>query len=289
MLMLTNVHLSKRTLMAFLRNAACLCAGLFLLAGLAACGKNKLRANMTTEERLAYAMQLFQKKNYFDARTQFRIVTLNAPGSTIVDQAQYYLGECHYEMEEFITAAAEYEKLLRLYPQSEYLDDAQYKLGMCYFRLSPKADLDQKYTWRAIEEFQRFLDDFPRSDLKDEVVEKLNTTRNKLAKKEYGVADLYRRMAYHEAALIYFDEVINRFYDTKYYEPALFYKAEALVKLDRYEEAKGTLSLLFEKYRQERARTETSSAAGTPKYEQRAQDLQKFLEEKMAANGQAQN
>ena len=284
MLMLTNVHLPKRIL------AACLYAGFFLLAGLAACGGNKLRANLTTEERLAYAMQLFQKKNYFDARTQFRIVTLNAPGSTIVDQAQYYLGECHYEMDEFITAAAEYEKLLRLYPQSEYLDDAQYKLGMCYFRLSPKADLDQKYTWRAIEEFQRFLDDFPRSDLKDEVVEKLNATRNKLAKKEYGVADLYRRMAYYEAALVYFDEVINRFYDTKYYEPALFHKAEILVKLDRYDEAKGTLSLLFEKYRQERERAQSSNAAaGAPKYEQRAQNLQKFLQGKMATNGQAQN
>lgn len=284
--MLTHVSPSQKNLMIFLRNGGCLFAGLLLLASLAACGSNKLRANMTTEERLAYANQLFQKKNYFDARTQFRIVTLNAPGSTIVDEAQYYLGECHYEMEEFITAAAEYEKLLRLYPQSPFLDDAQYKLGMCYFRLSPKADLDQKYTWRAIEEFQRFLDDFPNSDLKNEVVDKLTATRGKLAKKEYEIADLYRRMAYYEASMVYFDEVINRFYDTKYYEPALFYKAEILTKLDRYSEAKGVLTLLFEKYRQERERAQASSMQ---KFEQRAQHLLKLLEEKTATNGQAQN
>lgn len=286
MLMLTIASPSRKNLMSFMRKGGCLFAGLLLLASLAACGSNKLRANMTTEERLAYANQLFQKKNYFDARTQFRIVTLNAPGSAIVDEAQYYLGECHYEMEEFITAAAEYEKLLRLYPQSPYLDDAQYKLGMCYFRLSPKADLDQKYTWRAIEEFQRFLDDFPGSDLTNEVVDKLNATRGKLAKKEYEIADLYRRMAYYEASMVYFDEVINRFYDTKYYEPALFYKAEILTKLDRYNEAKGVLTLLFEKYRQERERAQASS---TQKFEQRAQDLLKLLEEKTATNGQAQN
>lgn len=272
------------------RGGICLLAGLTVLTGLLACGSNKLRANLTNEERLAYAMELFRKKNYYDARTQFRIVTLNAPGSTFVDEAQYYLAECHYGMEEFITAAAEYEKLLRLYPQSEYLDDAQYKLGMCYYQLSPKADLDQKYTWQAIEEFQRFLDDYPTSDLRQEVVSKLNLTRDKLAKKEYRTADLYRRMAYYESALIYYDGVLNRFYDTRYYEPALFFKAEALTKLERYSEARESLRTLLDKYRQDQEKAEANNAGlAEQKYRQRAETLLKMLEDKLATNGQAKN
>jgi outer membrane protein assembly factor BamD len=203
---------------------------------------------MTTEERFAFAMKLFKDKDYFDARTQFRIIILNAPGSNLVDQAQFYLAECHFHMDEFITAAAEYEKLIRLYARSERLDDAQYKIGLCYDELSPKSDLDQRYTYKAIEEFQRFLEDFPASEHVPEVQKKLSQARAKLAKKEYSTGNLYRKMAYYEAAVISFNDVLNRFYDTRYAEPALFYKGECLFKLQRYDEAKAALDELLQKF-----------------------------------------
>jgi outer membrane protein assembly factor BamD len=230
-----------------------------LIAALYACGGNKPRPNMTTEERFALALKMFKDKDYFDARTQFRIITLNAPGSSIVDQAQFYLAECHFHLDEFITAAAEYEKLLRLYPRSELLDDAQYRIGLCYDKLSPKADLDQKYTLKAIEEFQRFLEEFPDSEHAAEVYKKLSEARNKLAKKEFNTGNLYRKMDFCEAAIISFGEVLNFYYDTRYAEPALFYKAECLYKLQRYTQAREALEELLERFPQTSFQTQTKS------------------------------
>jgi outer membrane protein assembly factor BamD len=213
-----------------------------------ACGGNKARLNMSAEERLDYAMKLFNDKDYFEARTQFRIIILNAPGSTLVDQAQFYLAECHYQMEEFILAASEYERLLKLYPRSAFLDDAQYKLALCYDRLSPKSDLDQKYTLKAIEEFQRFLEEYPTSEFVEEVEKRLFLARAKLAKKEFNTGNLYRKMALYDAALYSFDDVLNHYYDSQYAEPALFYKAEILFKMQRWDEAKPALETLLEKF-----------------------------------------
>jgi outer membrane protein assembly factor BamD len=213
-----------------------------------ACGGNKARPNMTTEERFAYAMKLFNDKDYFDARTQFRIIILNAPGSTVVDQAQFYLAECHFNMDEFIIAASEYEKLIRLYPRSTLLDDAQYKNALCYDKLSPKADLDQKYTYKAIEEYQRFMEEFSASELAGEVEKRLSTLRGKLAKKEFNTGNLYRKMALYEAAVFSFDDVLNRFYDSQYAEPALFYKGECLFKLQRWSEAQAALEQFAQKF-----------------------------------------
>jgi outer membrane protein assembly factor BamD len=221
-----------------------------LVLVISACGGNKARPNMSTEERFAYAMKLFNSKDYFDARTQFRIVILNAPGNTIVDQAQFYLAECHFEMDEFILGKAEYERLLKLYPRSAFLDDAQYKLALCYDRLSPKSDLDQKYTRNAIEEFQRFLEDYPSSEYAEAVEKKLFAARAKLAKKEFDTGNLYRKMALYEAALFSFDDVLNHYYDSQYAEPALFYKGECLFKIDRLDEAKTALEMLLEKFPQ---------------------------------------
>jgi outer membrane protein assembly factor BamD len=263
---------------------------LFLITvHLSACGSNKLRANMTTEERLEYAMKLFNDHDYLDARTQFRIITLNAPGSAIVDRAQFYLAECHFHTEEFIIAAAEYEKVLRLYSRSEYLDDAQYRIALCYFELSPRADLDQKFTLRAVEEFQKFLEDFPDSELEEEASQKLQELRNKLAKKEYNSADLYRRLAYYESALVYYDEVLNRYYDTIYAEPSLYYKAEILHKLLRYPKAKEAIHQLMDRYRKEALKQpERSSGKSTPgKYQNRAEALLKSIEDELGTNGSA--
>ncbi len=206
-----------------------------------ACGGNKVRPNLTTEERFAYATKLFKDKDYFDAKTQFRIIILNAPGSAVVDQAQFYLAECHFNMDEFILAASEYEKLIRLYPRSALLDDAQYKIALCYDKLSPKADLDQKYTYKAIEEYQRFMEEFSASELAGEVEKRLFALRNKLAKKEFNTGNLYRKMTLCEAAIYSFDDVLNRFYDSQYAEPALFYKGECLFKLQRWSEAQAAL------------------------------------------------
>ncbi len=250
---------------------------------LVACSGGKLRANLTTEERLKEAMRLFEKHDYFEARTQFRIITLNAPGTAIVDQAQFYLAECHFHMDEFIIAGEEYKKLIRLYPQSQYLDDAQFKIGLSYYKLSPKSDLDQKYTWQAIEEFQRFMEDYPDSDLRNEAQNYLQLVRGKLAKKEFDTADLYRKLAYYESALVYFEDVLARFYDTKYAEPALFYKAEILFKQTKYDEARDAIHLLMDKYRREGDQPE----AEKPKYQARAAELLQLIEAQLSTNGSA--
>lgn len=221
---------------------------LLAVALFCACAGGKIKANLTTEERLAHAERLFKKGDYLDAQTQLRIIILNAPGSTVVDRAQFLLAESHFRMKEYILAAEEYEKLVRLYPRSEYLDDAQYKIGLCYYELSPKPDLDQKYTVMAINEFQRFLEDFPDSPLASDVSAKLEAAREKLAKKEYNTATLYRRMAFHESALISYEDILSNYYDTRFAEPALYHKAECLLKLQRPAEAISSLRLLLEKY-----------------------------------------
>lgn len=231
-----------------MRFILCRLIALNLAIALFACGGNKTRPNLTTDERFAYATKLFKDKDYFDARTQFRIIILNAPGSTIVDQAQFYLAECHFNMDEYIIAASEYEKLVRLYPRSAFLDDAQYKIALSYDKLSPKADLDQKYTYKAIEEYQRFMEEFSASELAEEAQKRLSALRNKLAKKEFNTGNLYRKLTQYEAAIYSFDDVLNRFYDSQYAEPALFYKGECLFKLQRWNEAKAALEQFVQKF-----------------------------------------
>ncbi len=197
---------------------------------------------------MEYGMKLFEKGKYFDAKTQFRIITLSHSGNMIAAKAQFYLGECHFNMKEYIIAASEYERLIKVYPSSEWVDDAKYKLGLSYFKLSPKYALDQEYTLKAISHFQEFLEDYPGSPLAEEVEKDLLLARNKLARKVYESAEIYRKMAYYNSANIYYNKVLEEYYDTQYAPQALFWIGECNRRMKRYPQALESFDEFMKKY-----------------------------------------
>ena len=220
-----------------------------LLAGCALqCSRNRVNIHeLTSEEQLAYAKRLFEKRDYHEAKVSFTVVILNNPGSSLIEEAQFYLAESHFHLREYLLAIEEYSKLIRSLPQSEFVDDASYKIGMCYYELSPGYALDQEYTNKAIMQFQQFLEDFPDSEYRADVEQRILECRNKLAKKEFKAGELYRKMNYFRAAIVYFDAVIEIYYDTPFVDDALYWKGECHRRLREWEAAEETFQELLQK------------------------------------------
>jgi outer membrane protein assembly factor BamD len=221
----------------------------FLVLSLWGCHREGVNLReMTPEEQFDYAKQIFDKKDYYKAKMQFTIIVLNNPGSRIIEKAQFYLAESYFHSKEYILAVEEYEKLIRSLPQSSFVDDARYKIGMSYFKLAPGYALDQEYTHKAVSEFQLFLEEYPESELRPEVEERLEECRDKLAKKDFKNGELYRKMGFYKAACIEFDSVLEKYYDTQFADDALFWKGECHRKLGEWQEAEKAFQDLLEKY-----------------------------------------
>lgn len=213
-----------------------------------ACGGRKLKPSLPAEERMTIAMKKFNDEDYLDAKTEFRIIILNFPGSTLSAKAQYMYAECHFQLKEYILSAAEYEKLWRVFPNSEFVDDAQFKIGLSYYKLSPKYSLDQDYTLKAIEEFQKFLEDYQDSELKFEANKYMRKCREKIATKYFKNAESYRKLHYYDSAIIYYDYVLDNYYDTEFSQRSLIGKAECLSNKGEKEEAIKFYKLYLDKY-----------------------------------------
>ena len=214
-------------------------------------GCNRERVNlreMAPEEQFDYAKRLFDKKDYYKAKMQFTIIVLNNPGHQIIEKSQFYMAESYYFEKEYLLAVEEYEKLIRSLPRSDYVDDARYKVAMCYFKMAPKYSLDQEYTYKAITQFQQFLEEYPDSELRPEAEKMLAESVNKLAKKEYKDGELYRKMRYYRAALISFDSVLEKYYDTEFADDALYWKGECHRKLREWDEAEKAFKDLVRKH-----------------------------------------
>jgi len=213
-----------------------------------ACSGRKPEASWTASEYFKYAKEMYDDEDYFDAVNELTVVSLRFPGSSVSDSAQYYLGMCHFQMSEYIISASEFNKLIEEMPKSPLVPEAQLMLGQSYYELSPRAELDQEYTEKAIREYQTFLEDFPTHSKKEEVEQKLLGLREKLAEKQWRNAEIYRKMGEYSASIIYYDLVLSSYYDTEFADDAQFGKALVYIDREDWLKAKNELVYFKEKY-----------------------------------------
>ena len=195
------------------------------------CSFHKDSSEMTADEHYKYAMELFEDEDYYEAENELRIITLRYSGTPITDDAQFYLAETYYEKEEYLVASSEYSRLIRDLPQSPYVEQASYKMALCYYHLSPRSELDQKFTENAIRELELFMVDYPYSEYNEDAKKYILELKTKLAKKLLKSAYIYRKLGAHDSALMYIDLLLERYYDTEVVKEALYEKG--LVYLDQ--------------------------------------------------------
>ncbi len=225
------------------RNTILLVAISVIFIGCSSADKTELKSAESIFEK---AMELFNDKEYLEAKTTFDLIRLQYPASQYADDAQYYIAECHYKREEYILSAWNYNMLRRLHPNSNFYKESLFKACLSYFNLSPQYDLDPDYTIKAIKAMSEFQAAYSSDSLSLTMDTYIQELRNRLAEREYRTAELYfRKLKSLASALIYYDLVINEYDDTKYFEPSYFGKIEVLVAMKKWEQASTTIGYFY--------------------------------------------
>lgn len=212
------------------------------------CSSSKEIANLDAQQRLDKAIALYNDEDYLEAVNEFQSLVLQYPGNTIVDDAQYYLGMTRFKRSEYIMAAYEFSRLIKTMPASEFLPKAQYMLAESYYELSPNYTLDQKYTKKAVSEFQAFIDFFPTNAKVPEAEKKISELNDKLAHKVYNSAYIYGKLQDYKAALLYYEDVVETYHDTKYAPMALYNRIKILIDSEESGLALTEINKFLDKY-----------------------------------------
>jgi len=222
------------------RAAIRLLAAALLLLLAAACSRQVHEAE-PVEQAMARAMRSFEKGRLIDALDRFERMSLDYAGSALMDSIRYMEAECQYGLGEWLLAADLYDELVQRYPTSPLVDDARLRVADCWFELSPRAELDQTYTHRAIVEYQSLLDDYPDSPHRELAEERIDECRRKLARKDLRNAEVYYRLGRWPAALLYVNEILETWYDQPAAcEQALYYKTLSQWRMKRFEDARAS-------------------------------------------------
>lgn len=218
---------------------------LLLLIG---CAANVDVASLSQEARYKYAMDFFADEEYEMAIKELESFLLQYPGSELSDDAQFHLGQAHFKKKEYLLGAYEFSKLIKNMPASQYLGESQYMLASCYEKLSPPYPLDQKYTKKAIDEFQAFIDFFPADPKVAQADSSIKVLFIKLAEKEINSAKIYERMEYFTAAINTYGKVAESYHDTQFAPEALYKKINLLIQKNRPAEARQDIEVFLNRY-----------------------------------------
>ena len=159
---------------------------------LVSCGEyNKILKSTDYELKYTYAKKYFDEKKYGRSITLLEELVPIFKGTSNAEESLYLLAQSFFFDKNYETATQYYRTYYTTYPKGEYAEASRYSAAYSMYLDSPDARLDQSSTYKAIQEFQNFLEYFPQSDKVQLAQEYMFELQDKLAYKDFMAARLY--------------------------------------------------------------------------------------------------
>lgn len=171
--------------------------------------------------------------HWIQAREYFRRLVDTYPQSPHRADAKLGIGDSYLgenRLESRILAANEYREFLQFFPTHERADYAQYQIIQSYAGQMRSPRRDQSPTRDAKTEVDRFLRNYPNSDLRPEVEALQREVLDRLAEYEYRVGLFYHRQRNWLGAMMRFDYVRENYPNYTRMDEVYFQIAETIFK-----------------------------------------------------------
>ena len=168
--------------------------------------------------RFEKAMKYFVKGKYSRAKDQFNSIIISDNGSKLASDAQYYMAESMFQLKEYDEASISFDKFIRFATNYQKIEESRYRICECAVLSSLNYKKDQSSTIEALGLLQDFIDDYPNSVYIKLAEQSVVDIRNKMAEKDYETAKLYLKLDQFDAALIYYNGIIQNYYDTDFHD-----------------------------------------------------------------------
>jgi outer membrane protein assembly factor BamD len=210
-------------------------SGILLLSlFLVSCGGfNKVMKSKDPAYKLRMAEQYFANKKYTYAQQVYEDIMPFYRGGPEFEDIYYKYAYTAYHQRDYLNAENLFKTFLEIYPNSSKAEEVDFMRGYTYFKQSPKPELDQTNTIKAMGYMQTFINTHPGSPRNKEALEIIEISRKKLETKEFISAQLYYDISQFRAAAVAFNTLLNSFPDS---EKADSYKIMAIKSYFRFAE-----------------------------------------------------
>lgn len=150
----------------------------------------------------------------------FKKVVENAPYGKHAEDAQLKLGEALKKSERYEEAVQAYHKIVDDYPNSKFATKAMYEEAYCAYKASLRPAYDSNATNNAIKTFEKFVDKNKDTSLSQEAVKTMKRLKDNVSEKSFAAAQFYEGRGKAEAAIIYYQDIIDTYPDSPFADKA---------------------------------------------------------------------
>ena len=175
---------------------------------------NKVLKSTDYDYKLKKADEYFANKKYRNAEELYRELFPVFKGSEKFEELYYKYAYCSYYQKNYLDAENLFKGFLGIFPNSPRAEEMAYMDAFTYYKQSPKVELDQVNTQKAIGMMQSFINKYPNSTRIAEATKIIALSRDKLELKDYKSAKLYYNIQQYRAAGISFTDLLNSYPET---------------------------------------------------------------------------
>lgn len=208
-----------------------LLAGFFVLIGCQPI--NKVLKSTDPQYKLRMAEQYFANKKYNLAQQVYEDIMPAFRGQPEFEDIYYKYAYTAYHQRDYMNAENLFKGYLEIFSTSARAEEVDFMRAYTFYKQSPKAELDQTSTRKAIGMFQTFINTHPGSARNKEANEIIDQLRLKLETKDRKSAQLYYDLGQFRAAAVAYNTMLNDFAES---ERAPDYKLMAIKSYFRFAE-----------------------------------------------------
>ena len=223
---------------------------LLLAAALPGCAVFRTPPPLTLESAYTQGMEAYNAKRYGRAVELLGQFVPSAAGDPRLKGALMALARAQLERRDYVSATAQFLRVATEFPRDPEAAEARFGLCDAYKRLSPRPQLDQEYTTAAITYCESYASIYPGTPQAEQARQWVADMRGKLAEKGYENGFFYFRRGLYDAAVVYFNDVVAQYPETRWAPAALLRLTEAYDRMGYREEHASTRQRLLREYPQ---------------------------------------
>jgi outer membrane protein assembly factor BamD len=174
-------------------------------------GMNKLLKNPDPAYKLRIAEQYFVKKKYSQAQQLYEDVMPYYKAGKEFEDIYYKYAYCAWYQKDYMNAENLFKTYLEIFANSPKAEEVDYMRAYSFYKQSPKAELDQTNTIKAIGMLQTFINTHPGSLRNKEATALIDECRAKLELKDFKSAKLYYDLGQFRAAGVSFSTLLDTY------------------------------------------------------------------------------
>ena len=176
---------------------------------------SKIFKSTDNEFRFKSAEQFYSDKKYSLALQLYEDLFPYIKGTDRYEEMYFKSANCYYMLKDYLNSENFYKSFVETFPNSKNTEQANYLRAFSYYKQSPKIELDQTTTLKAMSLMQAFINMHPSSIRVKEANDIIDLCRLKLEEKEFKSAELYYNLGFFKSAAISFENICENFIDSK--------------------------------------------------------------------------